>query len=255
MQQRNAANQVRLAAAVACGLTAIFLCIVFNFLPESNARRVLVGRGESAGFSLLTTQVFIWMAFLIGVGELFVRFLWTSSEQKELGERYLPEEPERMLLPDELGDVVIKLPAGRLLLPTLIRRVCHQFQSTGSVARAADLLRSSLDLALHELELRYSMVRYLVWLLPTLGFIGTVVGISSSLGKIVDSIDDLGEAIDALAVAFDTTLLALVLSGVLLLIMNLVESREEMALNRVGQYITDNLLNRLIERFQPNRNA
>ena len=38
-----------------------------------------------------------------------------------------------------------------------------------------------MDLFLHEIDLRYSMIRYVVWVIPSLGFIGTVIGISLAL--------------------------------------------------------------------------
>ncbi len=83
------------------------------------------------------------------------------------------------------------------------------------------LLTSSLELFLHEIDLRYSLVRYIIWVIPALGFIGTVIGISLALAYAgaVDLQDPnlLAELTKQLAVAFDTTLLALVLSAVLVL--------------------------------------
>ena len=38
------------------------------------------------------------------------------------------------------------------------------------------MFNSSMELYQHETELRYNLLRYLVWLIPTLGFIGTVAG-------------------------------------------------------------------------------
>ena len=43
------------------------------------------------------------------------------------------------------------------------------------------VLNSSLELYLHEIDLRYSIMRYLTWLIPSLGFIGTVMGIMFAL--------------------------------------------------------------------------
>ena len=60
-------------------------------------------------------------------------------------------------------------------------RCILQFQGSHSVNQANSLLNSSLELFQHELELKYAMLRYLVWLIPTLGFIGTVVGIAFAL--------------------------------------------------------------------------
>jgi hypothetical protein len=48
-----------------------------------------------------------------------------------------------------------------------------------------------------------------------------------------------------MAVAFDTTMLALCLSAVLVLAHHLVQQFEERVLNAVGQYCLDNLINRL----------
>jgi len=114
-------------------------------------------------------------------------------------------------------------------------------------------MNSTLELYQHEIELRYNMLRYLVWVIPTLGFIGTVVGIALALESAAAA-DDLGnpEAVKAviakLGVAFYTTLLALLQSMALVFVMHLVQGREEGALNDAGQYCLDNLINRLYEK-------
>jgi hypothetical protein len=48
-----------------------------------------------------------------------------------------------------------------------------------------------------------------------------------------------------LAVAFYTTILALLLSALLVLLQNVVQRREETALNRGAQYCLKNLINRV----------
>ncbi|MEL6568063.1 MAG: hypothetical protein AAFQ22_06555, partial [Pseudomonadota bacterium] len=45
-----------------------------------------------------------------------------------------------------------------------------------------------------------------------------------------------------LGVAFTTTLLALVMSAVLVLLQSVVQAKEERALNEAGQYCLDNLI-------------
>jgi biopolymer transport protein ExbB/TolQ len=50
---------------------------------------------------------------------------------------------------------------------------------------------------------------------------------------------------ERLGVAFATTLLALVQASILVFIQNVVQGREESALNKAGQYCLDNLINRL----------
>jgi len=55
----------------------------------------------------------------------------------------------------------------------------------------------------------------------------------------------LSELTQRLAVAFYTTLLALIQAAILVFIMHIVQAQEERSLNLSGQYCLDNLINRL----------
>lgn len=91
-----------------------------------------------------------------------------------------------------------------------------------------------------KLEESYLIPRYIVWAVPVLGFIGTVLGISlaaDGIRRILSSdtglagmSGELGGAIAPLGIAFDTTLIALSLSVVLMLMLTLVQRGEEGAL-------------------------
>ena len=112
------------------------------------------------------------------------------------------------------------------------------------------VLNSSLELYLHEIDLRYSIMRYLTWLIPSLGFIGTVMGIMFALQYAgipanAESEDFLYQVTSRLGVAFTTTLLALIMSAVLVLLQSIIQAKEERALNAAGQYCLDNLILRL----------
>jgi biopolymer transport protein ExbB/TolQ len=89
------------------------------------------------------------------------------------------------------------------------------------------------------------LVRYLVWVIPTFGFIGTIVGISISMGQINPEHVDLKAITSSLGLAFYTTLVALLQSAVLVLLLNLVQAREERSVNEAGHYTLRNLINRL----------
>jgi len=87
-----------------------------------------------------------------------------------------------------------------------------------------------------------------------LGFVGTVIGISDALsfaGSGTLPPDELlFPTTQKLGVAFYTTLLALIQSGVLMLGLNLVQSSDEKVLNQTGQYCLENLVIRLVEPSQ-----
>lgn len=201
----------------------------------------------------LTVQNLMWLAFAAGLAELWVRYSTARREEEFLARRLLPEDDAVVLRARDLGPIYSAVrraggPAGGFL-PTLIHRIVLQFQSTRSVEQANALLNSSLDLYGQEIDLRYAFLRYLSWLIPTLGFIGTVVGITAALAFAGTTPSDdpnlLPEVIRRLGLAFNTTLLALILAAILVFLIQMVQAAEEHALNRSGQYCLDHLVNRL----------
>ena len=208
-----------------------------------------------------TIQNLMWVLFFVGLGDLGVRFTRGGRELRQLGLHLLPEDDETMLRAQDLGEIYGNVRPAPLddpnFLQRLIGRIVLQFQSSRSVDQANVLLNSSLELFQHEIDLKYNMMRYMVWLIPTLGFIGTVIGIALALGEAGNMPDTSDPAAlsgwmksltGSLALAFNTTLVALLLSAVLVFLMHIAQGREESALNRAGQYCLDNLINRLYEK-------
>ena len=102
---------------------------------------------------------------------------------------------------------------------------------------------------------RFTIIRYILYLLPVIGFIGTVEGISKALKAIsevlpmVKELDgfmsNLTRVTDELQIAFDSTLLALFLSAALMLVLTLVYRRAEDMLARVDRWVVENVLPRV----------
>ena len=200
----------------------------------------------------------MWTIFFIGFAEIINRFLDARREGSQLSVGYLPEDETTLLMKANLPAIFKKTAlidgADVLFLPSLIKRIITVFQTTNSVENASAVLNSSIELRSHDLDLKYSILRYIMWVIPTLGFIGTSSA-SRSLWPMPASpaahrTPLLTELTKRLAVAFNTTLVALVMSSILVLIMSVVQSFEERVLNRCGQYCLDNLVNRL---YRPER--
>ena len=141
-----------------------------------------------------------------------------------------------------------------LSLVRLIENIILQFQLNGSTEQASQVLNTTLELMQHELDLKYNLLRYWLWLIPTLGFVGTVLGIGLALSagaEMPDISDKLAlkewvvSIIAQLGVAFNTTLVALCLSALLMLFLHMVQEKEERALNVVGRFCLERLVNRL----------
>ena len=202
----------------------------------------------------------MWIVFFIGAGELLVRHLETNREIRQVHKGLLPEDETTLLRKQDLVGLYKRMrgtiAAGEThFLQRLMARCIQQFQISGDIDKANNLFNSSLELFQHEIELKYNALRYVVWLIPTLGFIGTVVGIAFALNDAgtVETVEAyqnpelLQQLTKILGVAFATTLLALLQSAVLMFVLHVVQGREEAALNRIGQYCLDNLINRLYE--------
>ena len=206
-----------------------------------------------ASFWPFTVQNIMWVALFIGFGELFLRWSAASDEENQLKRGYLPTDGRSLDL-DTLGKIKtgsVDRRFGRAaFLPRMIERTIDQFRMSGNEDQAISVLNSSLELYMHEIDLRYSMMRYLTWLIPSLGFIGTVMGIMFALQYAgvpanAEADDFLYQVTSRLGVAFTTTLLALIMSAVLVLLQSLIQGKEERALNEAGQYCLDNLILRL----------
>jgi biopolymer transport protein ExbB/TolQ len=103
-------------------------------------------------------------------------------------------------------------------------------------------------------ESSFAMMKVLVWAIPIFGFIGTVEGIGDAVNGFSDAIRSandleiikkaLGAVTAGLAVAFDTTLLALVMSIVIMVPMSTLQLVEGRLLGAVDDYVNDELIGR-----------
>lgn len=251
-RRRRGLEQRRGLLALCTGLIGIALCTVLYYVLPDAAAKIMVDRnGLIYPFSV---QNCMWVVFCIASGELALRMRAASREMRQLRLGYLPEDPRTVLQAGDLPDIYRRVRedgrAERRFLPRLVSRCILQFQISGSVEQCASLMNTTLDLISHEVDLHYSTLRYITWLIPSLGFIGTVIGIGHALsyagepGRFQQP-TLLTEVTARLAVSFDGTLVALLMAAVLLFWQNVVQAREEHALNLAGQYCLDNLINRL----------
>ena len=103
----------------------------------------------------------------------------------------------------------------------------------------------------------YSFVRVFVWAIPILGFIGTVLGIGTAVSSFSTSVaaavdldvmkNSIGSVTSGLGVAFDTTLLALVLSLLIMLPLSALQKAEEDLLAAIDAYCERRLVRRMVD--------
>ncbi|WP_418642376.1 MotA/TolQ/ExbB proton channel family protein [Vibrio chaetopteri] len=208
----------------------------------------------------ITIQNLMWLLFAICLAELYTRWQRATNEQQQLHRDLLSDDESKLYRSKDLVAIFTAInsdqDSANFYLQRLVKNVITQFQINNDSSHASNMLSNSLDLLYNELDIKYNMVRYLVWVIPTLGFIGTVMGIAYALSEAgnLPSLDD-DVALKAwvalittkLGLAFNTTLLSLLQSTLLVYLLHVSQGREEGTLNKVGQYCFERLVNRLIE--------
>ncbi|MBN2403830.1 MAG: MotA/TolQ/ExbB proton channel family protein [Spirochaetes bacterium] len=247
-----------IALGISAIVTIIFIALMTVFLGTGTMGIMLFG--TDSAYYPFTLYNLMYFFFFIGLGQLWVRWLSTYEEKVFLKKSgFLPEDDKAMLKSDDEIEKIRVNTAnaamrGEAFLPGLINNCINQYFKSHSVSDTISVLNSDLELNIHRLDLRYSMCRYIMWAIPTFGFIGTVAGIASALTKL-DIVKFMGTQSDKvvqfkmlasdLGFAFDTTIVALVLSSIFVFIMHIVQSGEEEVLNRSGKYVLTNLINKL----------
>ena len=140
------------------------------------------------------------------------------------------------------------------VLPSRVRQLANfaAESKSASVSQLMEVNREGSGLDSEEASGRFTLPKYILYLLPVIGFIGTVEGISKALMNIslvlpmVKDLDgfmnNLTSVTSALQVAFDSTLLALFLSASLMLVQTLVYRRSEDLLARVDRWVVEKVL-------------
>jgi biopolymer transport protein ExbB/TolQ len=153
----------------------------------------------------IQNAMYVMMA--VGLADLWVRHANTQREHRYLNMHLLPEKDTDILQVDDLGAIrrkVADLHAPEdAFLPTLIDLSILQLFTSRSLEQTVDIYTSTLELISHRLDLAYQTMRFLVWVIPTTGFIGTVVGISIALEGMQDPKNiEFEKVTSGLAVAF-----------------------------------------------------
>ena len=75
------------------------------------------------------------------------------------------------------------------LLPRALLAALQRFSSTRNVQDVSEAVRAICDSEQERLDSELSMVRYIAWAIPSIGFIGTVRGIGDALGQAYKAVE------------------------------------------------------------------
>lgn len=143
----------------------------------------------------------------------------------------------------------LEIQPGRLKNTYLGRRIAAVLEflsSRGSAAELDDHMRFLAETDTLAMDASYSLVRFITWAVPILGFLGTVLGITKAISGVDPATleKNLGQVTGGLAEAFDTTALALSLTMVIMFISFLIERMETSIIEAVDHAVDHNLAHR-----------
>lgn len=155
------------------------------------------------------------------------------------GTRILPEDARQMSRP------IQALPDEQkfYLLPRSLIAALQRFDSTRNIQDVSSAVREVLDTESDRLDSELSMVRYIAWAIPSIGFIGTVRGIGEALGQAHKAVQgDIAGVTASLGVAFNSTFIALVISIVVMFMLHQLQLAQERLVLDAHGYCDNNLL-------------
>lgn len=233
-------------AAVALWL---FLIVLGNLFEGTGFYRVLeVLGGSSKGY----IQATIYALFFYSIFELLEKRKQIKAQYQGFGLNLLPVRDQLVLSPDEVA--AIKLDTIKLekegksfLVADFIKKACTQYRNDQSISETLQVFNAQVENSKEEQEGKLEVVRYLLSAVVSLGFIGTLIGLSTSIGMahLAKTAEGMPIITRNLNVAFDTTLVALLIGLILNFFYHRYLQELDTFYSRSKSYIIDNLISRI----------
>jgi biopolymer transport protein ExbB/TolQ len=199
--------------------------------------------------------------FFVGIAILIVKYL-TILSQRQLLQRspILPLTPLPLPVVQTAGDFDIvlthKKKYGLSLLTERLKTHLQFLRRSNSAGNLDMEIRSRAEDAAAKADADYGLVRLILWAIPMLGFLGTVIGITAALDNLdLNTINESSKKLSAgLAVAFDTTGLAIALDVLLFFVQFLVYREETNLLTETDRLTEIELCGRYEKNDHPKEN-
>ena len=255
---------VGLYALFGLAATVVFYLVLLPFAGPKDARSYLgrlfmggEGSTMATGQWVPYTEVFLffWAATML-VGKLRKirrqqRALLFDVLPSDIGEKITENNLDKFL---EYISELPKNAVGSFLVTRCVRGLEH-FRVRKSAADTATMLSSQSDLDAGSVDSSYTMFHVFIWAIPILGFLGTVIGVSSAVGGFTDTLSSssdmeslkvgLKSITGGLGTSFDTTLVALAMAMILTFPVSALQKREGDVIGEVDEYTNEYLLRRL----------
>jgi biopolymer transport protein ExbB/TolQ len=175
-----------------------------------------------------------------------------NRRENQLLDRQLLKLSEGMsILPEDARDYIRPVQAlpedqRQYLLPRALIAALQRFGSTRSIPDVAAVIKDICNTEAERLESELTIVRYIAWAIPSIGFLGTVRGIGEALSQAHRAVSgDIVGVTVSLGVAFNSTFIALVVSILIMFLLYQLQLMQDRLVLDTQNYCDTNLIRHL----------
>jgi biopolymer transport protein ExbB/TolQ len=235
------------------GLVSSTIWLACMYIPPIRASfgAIFVDRGW---VDFAETWFFFW-----GMAILYLKYLKIKHQERAILLNLFPSNLGETVNPSNVGafiDNIYDMPASMRdsIIVNRIRKALELFEARNSKSETEAMLNSSSAVDANRSSGSFSLVKVFIWAIPILGFIGTVQGLAIAVASLnIDASDPaalkaaIGNLTGGLGIAFDTTLLALILSMIMSFPLAVIQKQDEETLTLIDVFCTEKLIPRLHE--------
>ncbi len=192
-------------------------------------------------------QCFTYLAFFWTWFEVKEKLRVIARERKAFKMNLVPTSEKHVFMPSDINNLKFKLiefeKKEKYVLSDLLKKACTKYRTSGSLSELIDIVSIQIEVSQEKSEGDQSVIRYLTWVIPSIGFVGTVLGISQAL--IVANSGDMDKITSLLGVAFDTTLIALILSIIIMWFVHQLQEETDRFHSDLKEFVIENLINKI----------
>jgi biopolymer transport protein ExbB/TolQ len=188
----------------------------------------------------------IWALAMIGY-----KARTTKREQEQLDQDPVRVPEGMRILPEDTREYVRQLESlpgqqQQALIVRAAKAALARFGATRNVQDVSEAGHAVCAAEAERLDSELSMIRYIAWAIPAIGFIGTVRGIGDALAEAHKAVTgDISGVTEGLGVAFNSTLVALLLSLLLMFLLHNLQLAQERLVLDAETYLDNRVLRNL----------
>ena len=212
-----------------------------DYVPERSAYVVIRDFEQEACLILM-----LWAMSLMGY-----KAYHTVQERKVLQLDLIPSNQGTSILPEDTREISRPIQAlpeiqQSYLLPRALLTALHRFRSTRNIQDVSNSVSAICESESERLDSELSMIRYIAWAIPSIGFLGTVRGIGQALGQAHKAVQgDIAGVTQSLGVAFNSTFVALLISIVIMFLLHQLQLAQERLALDAEEYCDARLIRNL----------